>query len=55
MPAATAAPDPPEEPPVVRVVSQGFLEGPNLLGSVVGRIANSGALVLPHTTNPART
>jgi len=55
MPAATAAADPPEEPPVVLVGSQGFFEAPKRRGSVVGRMPNSGALVLPHTTKPACT
>ena len=53
MPAATAAADPPEEPPGVRVRSHGFRVGPVWRGSVVGRIPNSGMFVMPTTTKPA--
>ena len=52
-PAATAAAEPPEEPPGVRVVSHGLRVGPVWRGSVVGRIPNSGRFVVPSTTNPA--
>ena len=53
IPAATAAAEPPEEPPGVRVRSQGFRVAPVCRGSVVGRIPNSGMLVMPTTTKPA--
>src|SRR6185503_117312 len=54
MPAATAAAEPPLEPPVARVGSHGFRVRPNNAGSVVGRIPYSGVLVLPTTIRPAR-
>src|SRR5712692_9602417 len=54
IPEATAAAEPPLEPPVARVVSHGFLLGPNNAGSVVGKMPNSGVLVLPTMTRPAR-
>ena len=53
MPAATAAAAPPEEPPGVRSVSQGFRTGPKRRGSDTGRMPNSGMLVLPTITKPA--
>ena len=53
IPAATAAAEPPEEPPGVRVRSHGLRVGPVWRGSVVGRIPNSGMLVMPTTTKPA--
>src|SRR5436309_5317635 len=53
-PAATAAAEPPLEPPVLRVVFQGLRDGPNSFGSVVGKMPYSGVLVLPTTTSPAR-
>ena len=53
MPEATAAALPPEEPPVVRVVSHGLRAGPNRSGSVTGRIPISGVLVLPTMIAPA--
>ena len=53
MPPATAAAAPPEEPPGVRSVSHGLRVGPVWRGSVVGRIPNSGMLVMPTITNPA--
>jgi hypothetical protein len=52
-PAATAAAEPPEEPPGVRDRSHGLRTGPPWRGSVVGRIPNSGIRVVPSTTNPA--
>ena len=52
-PAATAAAEPPLDPPGVRDVSQGLRVGPNRLGSVVTPIANSGVFVLPNTIRPA--
>ncbi len=54
MPAATAAAEPPLEPPVVRGESHGFRAAPKRRGSVVGRMPNSGVLVLPTITSPAR-
>src|SRR5580658_320292 len=53
MPAATAAADPPDEPPGVRARSQGLWVAPKRRGSVVGRMANSGVLVFPQITKPA--
>ena len=53
MPAATAAPDPPDEPPGVRVTSHGLRAGPQRMGSVLPLAPNSGVLVLPKTTRPA--
>src|SRR4029077_20524213 len=53
IPDATAAPEPPDEPPVVRVGSHGLRVAPNRAGSVVGRMPNSGVLVLPQMTTPA--
>ena len=54
MPLATAAADPPLDPPVVRLVSHGLAVGPNSAGSAVGRMPNSQVLVLPRMTRPAR-
>src|SRR5208282_3064569 len=53
IPDATAAAEPPEDPPVDRVVSHGFRVGPKRRGSVVGKIPSSGVLVLPQMTKPA--
>ena len=53
MPAATAAADPPLEPPGVRSSAHGLAVGPNRRDSVVGRIPFSGRVVLPTITNPA--
>src|SRR5712691_2090106 len=53
MPAATAAAEPPDEPPGTRVVSQGFLTAPNAEFSFEEPIANSSQLVLPIITAPA--
>src|SRR5579862_238975 len=53
MRAATAAPEPPLEPPVVREMSHGLRHGPCAAGSVVEWFPNSGALVLPRSTIPA--
>ena len=53
MPAATAAADPPLEPPGVRCSSHGFFVGPNAEFSVEEPIANSSRFVLPTTTAPA--
>ena len=51
-PAATAAADPPDDPPGVRRRSHGLRAIPNAL-SVNGKIDNSGRLVSPTTTAPA--
>ena len=53
IPAATAAADPPLDPPGVRDRSHGLRVGPPKRGSVVGRIANSGRFVVPTITKPA--
>src|SRR6476620_7378039 len=53
MPAATAAAEPPLDPPVVRVTSHGLRVGPNSAGSVVGMMPYSGVLVFPTTIRPA--
>jgi hypothetical protein len=53
MRAATAAADPPEDPPGTRPVSQGLRTGPNAEFSFDEPIANSSQLVLPTTTPPA--
>ena len=51
--AATAAAEPPEEPPGTRLGSQGLRTGPKWLVSLEEPIANSSMLVLPSTTAPA--
>src|SRR6478672_10824934 len=53
MPAATAAADPPEDPPGVRCRSHGLRAGPQASGSVIPLAPNSGRLVLPKITSPA--
>src|SRR5665811_311889 len=53
MPAATAAPDPPDEPPGVRAMSQGLRAAPHSSGSVTPFAPNSGVFVLPKMTSPA--
>jgi hypothetical protein len=53
VPAATAAAEPPEEPPGTRSGSQGFRTGPKPEFSVDEPIANSSWLVLPSTGAPA--
>ena len=52
--AATAAAEPPLEPPVERVGSQGLRAGPKSCDSVVGKIPNSGVFVVPTITRPVR-
>jgi hypothetical protein len=52
-PAATAAADPPLDPPGVIDGDHGFTVGPNSDGSVVQWLPHSGVLVLPNTTSPA--
>jgi hypothetical protein len=51
--AATAAADPPEEPPGTRSVSQGLSTGPKAEFSFEEPMANSSQLVLPTRTAPA--
>ena len=53
MPAATAAADPPLEPPDVWFGAQGFRVGGWMSGSVTGIAPNSLLLSLPTMTNPA--
>src|SRR5436305_14654203 len=53
MPAATAAADPPDDPPGTRDGSQGFFTGPNAEFSFDDPIANSSQFVLPTITAPA--
>src|SRR6266540_635834 len=50
---ATAAAEPPDEPPGTRFRSQGLRDGPNAEFSVDEPIANSSMLVLPRITTPA--
>jgi len=52
-PAATAAAEPPEEPPGTRAVSQGLRTGPKAEFSLDEPIANSSQLSLPRLTQPA--
>ena len=52
-PAATAAADPPDEPPGTRSGSHGLRTGPNQLDSLDEPIANSSMLVFPKVTIPA--
>jgi hypothetical protein len=52
-PAATAAADPPEEPPGTRSASHGLCVTPKAEFSVEEPIANSSMLVLPRFTRPA--
>ena len=54
-PAATAAADPPLEPPGTRSRSHGLRTGPNPEFSFDEPIANSSMLVLPSTGAPALT
>ena len=53
-PAATAAADPPLDPPVMRSSFQGFRAVPKWGLMVVGAAANSWVSVLPSMTAPAR-
>ena len=53
IPAATAAPEPPLEPPAERDVSQGLRVAPHAFGSVVATIPSSGVFVLPKVIRPA--
>ena len=54
MRAATAAAEPPLDPPVVLSKSQGLWAGPNRCGSVVAVKPNSGVFVLATMIRPAR-
>ena len=51
--AATAAADPPEDPPGTVSVSQGLRTGPYQLVSLEEPMANSSMLVFPNMTTPA--
>src|SRR5437763_9195964 len=53
MPLATAAADPPDEPPVEWPGFQGLRAGGTDFGSAVTVVPNSGTLVRPSGTNPA--
>src|SRR5512146_1953427 len=53
MPAATAAAEPPDEPPGTRSGASGFRAGPNALCSVEEPIANSSMLDFATITAPA--
>jgi|GEM_PF-595118 len=52
-PAATAAAEPDDEPPGIRVISHGFLAGPNPLFSPLHPMANSSIFVFQKEMNPA--
>ena len=52
IPAATAAADPPDEPPGVLKISHGFLTSPKKLVSLDEPIANSSIFVLPKRLTP---
>ena len=52
-PAATAAAEPPEEPPGTRSRSRGLRVGPKAEASVEEPMANSSRLVLPTAMAPA--
>src|SRR6185436_7643796 len=54
MPEATAAAEPPLDPPAERAMSCGLRTGPNADSSLVVPNANSCRLVLPTNTAPAR-
>src|SRR5690349_16190585 len=52
--AATAAAEPPDDPPGTFLISHGFLTGPYQLVSFDEPMANSSMFVLPKLTTPAR-
>ena len=52
-PAATAAAEPPDDPPGTRLRSWGLRVGPNAEASVEEPMANSSMLVFPTITAPA--
>src|SRR5439155_15156179 len=54
MPAATAAADPPLDPPAVYSRFHGLRVGPKLRGAVDGARPISGVVVLPKMTRPGR-
>src|SRR6185437_15031482 len=51
--AATAAAEPPDEPPALWAVFQGLCVGPVSTGSVEALMPNSGVVVRARTTSPA--
>jgi hypothetical protein len=53
MPDATAAADPPDDPPVVRAGFHGFRVTPLAAVAVQGQIISSGTLVTPNGIAPA--
>jgi hypothetical protein len=53
IPVASAAAEPPLEPPAVRARFQGLRVAPKTALTVLGPKANSGVLVLPTTMAPA--
>src|SRR6185436_10468294 len=53
MPLATAAAEPPLDPPVVRSTFHGLRDAPYVTGSVVGTSPHSGVFVRPRYTKPA--
>ncbi len=53
IPLATAAAEPPLDPPEIRSVFHGLRVGPYAAGSVVGMIPSSGVFVRPRMMNPA--
>src|SRR5882757_9787721 len=53
IPLATAAAEPPLEPPGDRLMSHGLWVAPHAIGSVVGTLPSSGLLVRPAITRPA--
>ena len=53
MPEATAAAEPPDEPPVECSVFHGLRDAPKRRGSAVGNMPSSGVFVLPQMTKPA--
>ena len=52
-PAATAAAEPPLDPPGERSGARGLTVGPKITGSVVQWLPHSGVFVLPATSRPA--
>src|SRR5215468_8214116 len=53
MPLATAAAEPPDEPPVECPICHGLRAGGKLIGSMVTMVPNSGTLVRPKGMTPA--
>src|SRR5262245_66010933 len=54
MPLATAAAEPPDEPPLERSACHGLRDGGKLRASVVTVVPSSGVLVRPSAMKPAR-